>query len=93
MLYLQRYSKMEDKAIKIFDFLRNLTTTKGGILILGIILGCLPFAYISYYERRENERLQAENVSLKNNLNTDIEDCAKKLLELKKYMNRLKNEE
>ncbi len=83
---------METRAIQVLKSLSDLTKTKAGTLFVGIVLGGVIFGYIAYYERKENEILQAENKSLKNSLNTDIEDCAKKLVEVKKYINQLKND-
>lgn len=82
---------MEDRAIKIATFLRELTKTKGGILILGIIIGLSPCVYVIHFQHLRIKEMEIEQKENKELVKTDIDDCAEKLLKVQEYLTKLKN--
>lgn len=81
---------MEDKAIKIFSFLRDLTKTRGGILILGIIIALTPCVYVIHFQHFKIEELKAEISEAKKNDANDPSDCIERLLIQERKMDELK---
>lgn len=46
---------MVDKILKVGDWIQNKIKTKGGVLVLGVILGALPGSTISYIFYKNTE--------------------------------------
>ena len=82
---------MEDRAIKIVTFLRELTKTKGGILILGIIIGLSPCVYVIHFQHLRIKEMEIEQREKKELVKMDIDDCAEKLIKVQEYLTKLKN--
>lgn len=62
---------MEDRLIKILDYVKDLTRTKGGVYVLGILSSSIPCYFIVEFnsnsierERTINEQLKLENKEL-----------------------------
>ena len=62
---------MEDRIIKILNYVQNLTKTKGGVYVLGILSSSIPCYFIVEFnstsierERIINEQLKLDNKEL-----------------------------